>query len=87
MAPRIHDRWIRYSSRRLLAAFSGHSYPSCSFISVSNVSLLEGSNFCGAISSNHGIYTRSTGGYGGAMSGVGPKLKKVIRSGSLVVVV
>jgi hypothetical protein len=41
MAPRVHDRWIRYSSRRLPAAFSGHSYPSCPLISVPNGSLLE----------------------------------------------
>lgn len=39
-------------------------------------------NFCGATPSNYGMYTRSTGGYGGGPGGDDPKLEKAIWSHS-----
>lgn len=55
-------------------------------LSASDMLLYWRANFCGATPSNNGIYTRSTGAYSGGPSGVDPKLKKAIRSGSRVTV-
>ena len=64
---------------------SGQVMNFCS-LSASDMLLHWRLNFCGATPSTYGIFTRSTGAYSGGPSGVDPKLRKAIWSGSRVVV-